>query len=227
MNTARNTGKISSSFFIPRESSRSSHLLKRVRMLPLYGFPHHKDIGHELSVERNRFFIHLDLDCFFAQVEQRDNPKLRGKPVSVGGNGGNRGIVMTASYEARAYGVQIGMSVVDARKLCPELISVPCYGTKYEAIVLNILENIRNYLPEDCVEQYSIDECFLDITPVAKDYFQAAKFAWKIIKLVHELEDLHVSIGLSFTKSYAKMATKFNKPKGLTIIREENRDIIY
>lgn len=171
--------------------------------------------------------MHLDLDCFFAQVEQRDNPKLRGKPVSVGGNGGNKGIVMTASYEARGKGVAIGMSVVEARQLCPELISLPCYGTKYEAIVLNIIDNIRKHLPEDCVEQYSIDECFLDITPVAKDYFRAARFAWKIQRMVMELEDLHCSVGVSFTKSYAKMATKFNKPKGLTVIREENRDMIY
>src|SRR3990172_10690893 len=216
MNIARNTGKISSSYFIPREDSRPAHLFKRVRMLPLYGFPHHKDVGHKDNLERNRFFMHLDLDCFFAQVEQRDNPKLLGKPVSVGGNGGNKGIVMTASYEARAYGVAIGMSVVDARELCPDLISLPCYGTKYEAIALNIIDNIRKFLPEDCIEQYSIDECFLDITPVAKDYFQAAKFAWKIKKMVREIENLNVSIGLSFNKSYAKMSTKFNKPDGLT-----------
>jgi len=227
MNIAKNTGKVSSSYFIPRESSRPAHLFKRVRMMPLYSFPHHKDVGHKNNPERNRLFIHLDLDCFFAQVEQRDNPKLRGKPISVGGNGGNRGIVMTASYEARAYGVDIGMSVVEARELCPDLISVPCYGTKYEAILINIIDNLRKLLPDDCIEQYSIDECFLDITPLAKDYFQAAKFAWKVKKMVREIENLNVSIGLSFNKSYAKMSTKFNKPDGLTVIREENRDIIY
>jgi nucleotidyltransferase/DNA polymerase involved in DNA repair len=227
LNIAKNTGKVSSSYFIPREASRPAHLFKRVRMMPLYSFPHHKDVGHKDNAERNRFFMHLDLDCFFAQVEQRDNPKLRGKPVSVGGNGGNRGIVMTASYEARKYGVDIGMSVVEARRLCPELISVPCYGTKYEAILINIIDNLRKLLPDDCIEQYSIDECFLDISPVAKNYMQCAKFGWKVKKMIREIETLNCSVGISFNKSYAKMSTKFNKPDGLTVVREENRDMIY
>lgn len=196
-------------------------------MMPMYSFPHHRDFNHKLDENRNKYFIHLDLDAFFAQVEQRDNPKLRGKPVSVGGGEGNRGIIMTASYEARAFGVDIGMSVVDAKLLCPDLISLPSYGTKYEAVLQNIIFHISKLLPEDCIEQYSVDECFLDITPVVRDYFQAAKFAWKIKKLIRDAEDLTASIGLSFNKSYAKMATKLNKPNGLTVIREENRDIIY
>jgi len=98
MNTAKNTGKISSSFFIPRDGSRSANLFKRIRMMPLYSLPHHKDLGNTAEANRNKYFIHLDLDAFYAQVEQRDNPKLRGKPVSVGGGEGNKGIVMTASY---------------------------------------------------------------------------------------------------------------------------------
>lgn len=227
MHTAKNTGKLSSSFFIPRDASRSSHLFKRVRMMASYCFPHHKDLNHKTDKNRNRFFIHLDLDAFFAQVEQRDNPKLKGKPVSVGGGEGNRGIVMTASYEARKMGVEIGMSVVDARRLCPDLISVPSYGTKYEAITQNIIQHILELLPEDCVEQYSIDECFLDITPVVKDYFEAAKFAWKLKRLIMKIENLTVSVGLSYNKSYAKMATKLNKPNGLFIVSEENTHFIH
>ncbi len=227
MNTAKNTGKLSSSFFIPREASRQAHLFKRIRMMPMYSFPHHKDLNHRLDENRNKYFIHLDLDAFYAQVEQRDNPKLRGKPVSVGGGEGNKGIVMTASYEARRFGVDIGMSVVDAKRLCPELISLPCYGTKYEAVLQSILYEIAQVLPEDCIEQYSVDECFLDITPVAGDYFQAAKLAWKIKKMIRDKENLTASIGLSWNKSYAKMATKFNKPDGLSIVRQENRDMIY
>ena len=227
MNTSNNTGKLSSSYFIPREGTRSAQLFKRIRMMPLYSFPHHKDFNHKQTENRNKYFIHLDLDAFFAQVEQRDNPKLRGKPVSVGGGEGNKGIIMTASYEARKFGVEIGMSVVDAKRLCPDLISLPSYGTKYEAVLQNILFHIRQLLPEDCIEQYSVDECFLDITPVINNYFGAAKFAWKIKKLIKDVENLTASIGLSFNKSYAKMATKLNKPDGLTVIREENRDIIY
>lgn len=226
MHTANNSGKLSSSFFIPRDASRASHQFKRVRMMASYSFPHHKDLDRRNDINRNKFFIHLDLDAFFAQVEQRDNPKLMGKPVSVGGGEGNRGIVMTASYEARKQGVEIGMSVVEAKRLCPELISVPSYGTKYEAITQNIIAHLLELLPEDCVEQYSIDECFLDITPVVNDYFHAAKFAWKLKKMILEIENLKVSIGLSFNKSYAKMATKLNKPDGLFIVSEENKHYI-
>jgi DNA polymerase IV len=215
--------KISSSFFARGEKK----IFKRVRLLPLYGFPHHKDVGHREEIPGRHYFIHLDFDAFFAQVEQRDNPKLKGKPISVGGNGGFKGIVMTASYEARACGVKTGMSVFEALQYCPELISVPCYGQKYETIMQNILREFKNYLPEDCVEQYSVDECFLDITPVVRDYFQAARFAFMIKKLIREIESLTVSLGLSFNKTYAKLASKFNKPDGLSVLREENREDVY
>lgn len=215
--------KISSSFFTRGEKK----IFKRVRLLPFYGFPHHKDVGHKENIPGRRYFIHLDFDAFFAQVEQRDNPKLKNKPISVGGNGGMKGIVMTASYEARACGVKTGMSVFEALQYCPELISVPCYGQKYETIIQRILNEFKNYLPEDCIEQYSIDECFLDITPVVNDYYQAARFAFMIKKLIKKLEGLTVSIGLSYNKTYAKMASKFQKPDGLTLIREENRPDIY
>jgi DNA polymerase-4 len=196
-------------------------------MMPLYSFPHRKDLNYKVEEHVDRYFIHLDIDAFFAQVEQRDNPKLRGRPVSIGGNGGNKGICMTASYEARACGVDIGMSVVEARKLCPGLISIPCYGQKYEAILLNIMDNIKKLIPEDCIEQYSIDECFLEITPVVKDYFSAIALAAKIKKIIKRIENLTASIGLSFNKSYAKLATKFDKPNGLYVIRQDEREKIF
>lgn len=214
--------KISSSFFNRGEKK----VFKRVRLLPLYGFPHHKDVGHR-ETSGQKYFIHLDFDAFFAQVEQRDNPKLRNKPISVGGNGGIKGIVMTASYEARARGVKTGMSVFEALQYCPDLISVPCYGQKYETIMQNILREFKNYLPEDCVEQYSVDECFLDISPVVRDYLHAVKFALMIKRIIRELEHLTVSLGLSFNKTYAKMASKFQKPDGLTVLWEENREDVY
>ncbi|RPI16516.1 MAG: DNA polymerase IV [Ignavibacteriae bacterium] len=217
-------GKISSSFF--HRSGRGPH--KRVRLMPMYSFPHHKDVGNRLGgFPERRYFIHLDFDAFFAQVEQRDNPKLRGKPICVGGAPGYKGIVMTSSYEARKFGVKTGMSVYEALQYCPDLISVPCYGQKYECIMQNVLSEFRKHLPEDCIEQYSVDECFLEVTDVVNDYFQAAKFAWKIKQIVKELEHLTVTLGVSFNKTYAKMASKFNKPDGLTILREENRADIY
>lgn len=219
--------KISSSYFIARGTDRSSSLFKRVRFMPLYSFPHHAEQSTKAERNQNRYFIHMDIDAFFAQVEQRDNPKLRGKPVSVGGNGGMKGICMTASYEARAYGVEIGMSVVEAMRLCPDLISVPSYGTKYEAILQNILEHVSRYVPDEFIEQYSIDECFLEITHVVKDWLGAIKLAHKIKKMIWDLEHLTSSIGLSYNKSYSKLATKFDKPDGLAVIREENKDIVY
>jgi nucleotidyltransferase/DNA polymerase involved in DNA repair len=91
----------------------------------------------------------------------------------------------------------------------------------------HMLSEFANYMPEDCIEQYSIDECFLDISPVVSNYFEAVRFACKIKKLVRDLERLTVSIGLSFNKTWAKMATKFQKPDGLTVLREENREDVY
>lgn len=121
---------ISSTFFIAREGNVYQDLFKRVRIMPLYCFPHIKDMNCNLKEHTSRFFIHMDFDAFYAQVEQRDNPKLKGKPVSVGGMEGAKGIVMTASYEARAAGVKTGMSVLEAKKFCPDLISLSCYGPK-------------------------------------------------------------------------------------------------
>ena len=219
--------KISSSYFISREGSRHSRLFKRIRIMSFYSFPHHADLKYNKEKHSNRFFIHIDFDAFYAQVEQRDNPKLKGKPVSVGGNGGTKGIVMTASYEARALGVETGMSVFQARQLCPELISLPCYGPKYEYIMQNLLKGLAELVPEDCIEQYSVDECFIEPTPVAKNYMEATKLAYKIKRMIREKERLTASLGLSFNKTYAKLATKFQKPNGLTVIREENRDMVY
>ncbi len=139
--------------------------------MPLYSFPHIKDMNIHITSHQKRFFAHIDFDAFFAQVEQRDNVKLKGMPVSVGGMEGRKGIVMTASYEARARGVDTGMSVVAARQICPELISLPCYGPKYESIMMNLVELLKDYVPEECIEQYSIDECFIDLSSVAKNFY--------------------------------------------------------
>lgn len=214
---------ISSEYFIPREEGSFDNLFKRVRIMPLYSFPHIKDMNCHISEHRNRFFAHMDFDAFYAQVEQRDNPKLRGKPVSVGGMGNSKGIVMTASYEARALGVDTGMSVVEARRICPNLISLPCYGPKYEAITLNLLNALREFVPDDCIEQYSVDECFVDLTPVARNFFEAGSIASEIKRRIREIENLTVSIGISYNKSFAKLATKLKKPDGLSAVTQENK----
>ncbi len=218
---------ISSTFFIPREGDEFSSLYKRVRIMPLYSFPHLKDMNLRIKAHENRYFVHIDFDAFFAQVEQRDNPRYRGLPVSVGGTGGNGGIVMTASYEARAFGVETGMSVVDARKLCPELISLPCYGPKYESIMTNLQRLLRDFVPDEYIEQYSIDECFADLTPVAKNFYEAVSIAKEIKRKIRKLEDLSASMGISYNKTFAKLATKLMKPDGLTVITKENEDKIH
>ena len=218
---------ISSTFFIPREGDDFNRLYKRVRIMPLYSFPHLKDMNLRKKVNENRYFLHIDFDAFFAQVEQRDNPKYRGKPVSVGGTGGNGGIVMTASYEARAVGVETGMSVVDARKLCPELISLPCYGPKYESIMANLQRLLRDFIPDECIEQYSIDECFGDLSSAAKNFYEAVRIAKEIKRKIKKLEDLTASMGISYNKTFAKLATKLMKPDGLTVITKENEGKIH
>ncbi len=218
---------ISSTFFIPREGNDFSSLFKRVRIMPLYSFPHIKDMNMRIRSHSRRFFAHIDFDAFFAQVEQRDNIRLRGRPVSVGGMEGRKGIVMTASYEARARGVDTGMSVVEAKKFCPELISLPCYGPKYESIMMNLIKLLGEFVPEDSIEQYSIDECFVDLSQVAKNFYSATKTGNEIKRKILELENLTVSMGISYNKTFAKLATKLKKPNGLSVIAQENADKIF
>ncbi|MCX7832597.1 MAG: DNA polymerase IV [Ignavibacteria bacterium] len=226
--------KASSYFFIPRESDSLSGVFKRVRLMPLYSHPHFKDLNPNLTEHRDRCFIHIDFDAFYAQVEQRDNPKLRGKPVSVGGTPDGKGIVMTASYEARAFGVDTGMSVWQAKKLCPQLISIPCYGPKYEAIMESIMEVLQEFAPSENIEQYSIDECFIDISHLVKNsdsqtinWEQVLSVARQIKSRIRIRENLTTSLGCSYNKTYAKIATKLEKPDGLTIITPKDKSIIY
>ncbi|MEO6696233.1 MAG: DNA polymerase IV [Ignavibacteria bacterium] len=222
-------GRLSSEYFIPRDTDPASLVFKRVRMMPMYSFPPFKEFNFKIKEHDRRFFIHLDLDAFFAQAEQRDNPKYRGKPVGVVSvpDSRTKGIVMTASYEARALGIDIAMSTIEALRICPTMICAPCYGQKYEAILLNILDMIRTYVPDDCIEQYSIDECFIDITHAAKTFDQAILVAKEIKSKIKSLENLTSSIGLSYNKTYAKIATKMHKPDGFTVITHSDKERIY
>jgi len=219
--------KHSSFFFIPREGTPDMETYKRVRLMPLYSYPHFKELNHRIAEHKNRYFVHLDFDAFYAQVEQRDNPNLRGKPVSVGGTPDGKGIVMTASYEARALGIDTAMSVYQAKKICPNLISVPCYGPKYEAIMDNLLNALLKFVPGDCLEQYSIDEIFLDLTPVARNFSDVYAIATEIKAKIRELENLTASLGCSYNKTYAKIATNLDKPDGLSIITQSDKHILY
>ncbi len=216
--------RISSSFFVPRNEQGYDSMYKRIRLMPLYSFPHYKDLKPHIRSTEQKIFIHIDFDAFYAQVEQRDNPNLRGKPVSVGSTTGNKGIVMTASYEARAFGIETGISLWEAKKICPQLISLPCYGPKYEMIMINLMKGLRAFVPDEFIEQYSVDEYFVDVTHFVRNFQEAKIFAQNIKDKILELEDLTCSVGVSYNKSYAKMATKFEKPNGLTVITPLDRE---
>ena len=158
-----------------------------------------------------RKIIHVDMDAFYASVEQLDNPALRGKPLAVGGNE-NRGVVSAASYEARKFGVRSAISGVLAKKYCPELIFVPPRFDRYKEISLQIRKIFYEYT--DLVEPLSLDEAYLDVTVNKKGNPSASLIAQEIrLKILNET-GLSASAGISVNKFVAKIASDFNKPNG-------------
>ncbi|MBW4827267.1 MAG: DNA polymerase IV [Clostridiaceae bacterium] len=162
----------------------------------------------------NRSIIHVDMDAFYASVEERDNPSLKGKPIIVGGSLKNRGVVTTASYEARKYGVHSAMATYKAKKLCPKGVFLPVNMAKYKEISREVHDIFKRY--SKIIEPISIDEAFIDVT--GKDPFFVAQNIKRDIK--KEL-NLTASIGISVNKFLAKLASDLEKPDGLTIIRKE------
>jgi DNA polymerase IV len=165
-----------------------------------------------------RKIIHVDMDAFYAAVEQRDDPALRGRPVAVGGSG-PRGVVMAASYEARAYGVRSAMPGFQARRLCPELIFVRTRFDAYQATSRQIREIFQSYT--DLVEPLSLDEAYLDVTAPKRGPSTATAIAAAIKREIKERTRLTASAGVSFNKFLAKVASDLHKPDGLTVIRPE------
>jgi DNA polymerase IV len=168
-----------------------------------------------------RKIIHIDMDAFFASVEQLDNPELRGKPVAVGGSG-ERHVVAAASYEARKFGVRSAMPSVTARKLCPDLIFVRHRFERYHEISDQVLEIFREYT--DLVEPLSIDEAFLDVTSDKKNIGSATLIARSIKDEIKKRTGLTASAGISFNKFLAKIASDIKKPDGLFLIPPENAE---
>jgi len=160
--------------------------------------------------------IHIDMDAFFASVEQLDCPDFRGKPIAVGG-AGNRGVVAAASYEARKYGVRSAMSGAKARKLCPDLIFVSPRFERYKEISLQIREIFYEYT--DLVEPLSLDEAYLDVTFNKKNSPSATNIAKEIRKKIFEKTGLTASAGVSVNKFIAKIASDYKKPNGQTTIK--------
>ncbi len=163
-----------------------------------------------------RKIIHIDMDAFFASVEQRDNPELRGKPVAVGGSAG-RGVVAAASYEARKFGVRSAMPSVTARRLCPDLIFCKSRFEAYREASDIIRGIFRDHTP--LVEPLSLDEAYLDVTGDPCGSGSATRTAQAIRQEIFAATRLTASAGVSYNKFLAKLASDQNKPDGICVIR--------
>ena len=162
-----------------------------------------------------RKIIHVDMDAFYASVEQRDDPALRGKPVAVGGSS-RRGVVAAASYEARKFGVRSAMPSITAKRQCPELIFVPPRFDAYRAISHQIRAIFHDYA--DDVEPLSLDEAYLDVTRDKAELGSATATARLIRERIRAETGLTASAGVSYNKFIAKLASDQNKPDGMTVI---------
>ena len=165
-----------------------------------------------------RKIIHIDMDAFYASVEQRDNPELRGKPIAVG-HAKERGVVAAASYEARRYGVRSAMSSQKAKRICPQLIFVPGRMSVYKEVSRQIHEIFHEYT--DIIEPISLDEAFLDVTENKPGIELAVDIAKEIKRKVRERLHLVASAGVSYNKFLAKIASDYRKPDGLCTIHPD------
>jgi DNA polymerase-4 len=164
---------------------------------------------------RQRKIIHIDMDAFYASVEQRDNPELRGKPVAVGGSR-ERGVVAAASYEARKFGVRSAMPSISAKRQCPDLIFVKPRFDAYKAVSLQIREIFAEHTP--LIEPLSLDEAYLDVTENLQGLATATEIAEKIRAKIRAETRLTASAGVSYNKFLAKLASDHRKPDGLFVI---------
>ncbi|OAP48956.1 DNA polymerase IV [Sinorhizobium americanum] len=174
---------------------------------------------NDMSPTPVRKIVHLDMDAFYASVEQRDNPELREKPVAVG-HPAARGVVAAASYEARAFGVHSAMPSVTAKRKCPELIFVPPRFDVYKAVSQQIREIFAEYTP--LIEPLSLDEAYLDVTENLKGMDIATEIALEIRAKIKAVTGLNASAGISYNKFLAKMASDLNKPNGQAVITPKN-----
>jgi DNA polymerase-4 len=163
-----------------------------------------------------RTILHVDLDAFFAAVEQRDRPELRGLPVIVGGDPRGRGVVSAASYEARRFGVHSAMSLAEALRRCPDGVFLPVDGRRYQQASRDVMAVLRGFTPQ--VEPISIDEAFLDVTGSIALFGDGVTIARRIKAMIHEDVGLTASVGVASTKLVAKIASDLRKPDGLVFV---------
>jgi len=163
----------------------------------------------------HRVIILMDMNCFFAAVEQQDNPAWQGKAIAVT-NGRQGTTIITSSYEARAYGIKTGMRLKQARQLCPDLIQAASRPEVYAAISVRIMASLQNITPD--IEVYSVDEAFLDVTHCQSLLGSPLEIGKLVKSTVRKVSGLHCSVGISGDKATAKYAAKLHKPDGLTLI---------
>ena len=172
--------------------------------------------------EPTRKIIHCDCDCFYAAVETRDDPRLRGRPLAVGGRAETRGVIATCNYEARAFGVHSAMSTARALQLCPQLILLPPDFERYREASRNILAIYRDYTM--LVEPLSLDEAYLDVSGVERCRGSASLMAQEIRARIHEEVGITASAGIAPNKFIAKVASDWNKPDGQFVVRPQDVD---
>ena len=167
----------------------------------------------------SKIIMHIDLNAFFATAETIIHPEYEGKPIVVG-RAGRRGIVTTASYEARKYGIHSAMPIYMAKKLCPDLIVIPGHYELYERLSNEFFKYVANYSP--IIQVASIDECYVDMTETLKNEKKIDEYLKKLQDGLYEKTKLKCSIGIAPTKFLAKMASDMKKPMGITIIRRKD-----
>ncbi len=167
----------------------------------------------------SRRIVHIDMDAFYASVEQRDNPELRGRPVAVGGDPDKRGVVAAASYEARAFGVRSAISMAKAVRLCPSLVIVYPSFTKYRTVSQQVFDICRSVTP--LVEPLSLDEAYLDVSENAWGERLGMAVARRLKEEIRAATGLTASAGVAPNKFLAKIASGWQKPDGLTVIAPE------
>ncbi|MBY4691207.1 DNA polymerase IV, partial [Burkholderia dolosa] len=174
------------------------------------------------AAPRVRKIIHCDCDCFYASVEMRDDPSLRNRPLAVGGRPDQRGVIATCNYEARRYGVHSAMSSALAMRKCPDLLILPSAMDKYRAASRQIMAIYRDYTPD--VEPLSLDEAYLDVSASDRCQGSATLIAREIRERVRDTVGVTVSAGVAPNKFIAKIASDWNKPDGLFVVRPHEVD---
>ncbi len=176
-----------------------------------------------MGVPQRRIIFHVDMDQFFAAVEEKVHPEIKGKPVVVGADpkgGKGRGVVSTCNYEARKYGIKSGMPITKAWRLCPDAVFLPVNIPLYLQVSSRIMDILSSYT--DKFESWGIDEAFLDVSSRVKDFQEAKALALEIKKEIYEKEQLTCSIGIGPNKLVAKIASDIQKPDGLTVVEDKD-----